>query len=61
MITSIYNICFVLSGAIDNERYGEYLFDITSDTVMHGFAGYFDTVLYKDVMLSKFTLRMRNH
>ncbi|XP_067931208.1 protein arginine N-methyltransferase 5-like [Watersipora subatra] len=39
-------------GQLDNERYGCFTFTIRSDTVMHGFAGYFDTVLYKDLFLS---------
>uniref|UniRef100_A0A0B7AFA1 Protein arginine N-methyltransferase n=1 Tax=Arion vulgaris TaxID=1028688 RepID=A0A0B7AFA1_9EUPU len=37
---------------IDNCRYKSLEFTVTQDCVIHGFAGYFDTVLYKDVMLS---------
>ncbi|KAL8574524.1 hypothetical protein ACOMHN_005901 [Nucella lapillus] len=37
---------------IDNTRYKSLTFDIHQDCVIHGLAGYFDTVLYKDVMLS---------
>lgn len=37
---------------IDNSRFKTLRFTATMDSVMHGFAGYFDTVLYKDVMLS---------
>lgn len=40
---------------IDNSRYVHVTFDeleIESGCVMHGFAGYFETVLYKDVILS---------
>ena len=41
-------------GPIDNERFITLSFTIKEDSVLHGFAGYFDTVLYKDVMLSMF-------
>lgn len=37
---------------IDNSRFATLRFTATMDSVMHGFAGYFDTVLYKDVRLS---------
>ena len=37
---------------IDNTRFKTLQFDVKLDTVLHGFSGYFDTVLYKDVMLS---------
>nr|CAG4649143.1 EOG090X028A [Scapholeberis mucronata] len=37
---------------IDNNRYEVRKFNIKCDSVLHGFAGYFETVLYKDVMLS---------
>ncbi|KAI8807420.1 PRMT5 arginine-N-methyltransferase-domain-containing protein [Cladochytrium replicatum] len=37
---------------IHNTRYGAAKFTISHDTVMHGIAGYFEAVLYKDVMLS---------
>ncbi|KAK7114500.1 protein arginine N-methyltransferase 5-like [Littorina saxatilis] len=37
---------------IDNNRYKSMTFDIAEDCVIHGLAGYFDTVLYKDVTLS---------
>ncbi|BFZ13310.1 hypothetical protein BsWGS_16351 [Bradybaena similaris] len=37
---------------IDNGRFKSLEFAITEDCAIHGFAGYFDTVLYKDVMLS---------
>lgn len=37
---------------IDNTRYKTLTFDIQEDAVIHGLAGYFDTVLYKDVILS---------
>ncbi|KAJ1338961.1 hypothetical protein BSLG_006100 [Batrachochytrium salamandrivorans] len=35
-----------------NTRYGHALFDVSQDTVMHGVAGYFESTLYKDVMIS---------
>lgn len=37
---------------IDNTRYITLEYDIDTDAVLHGFAGYFDTVLYKNVNLS---------
>ena len=37
---------------VDNSRYGARRFSIDCDSVLHGFAGYFETVLYKDVTLS---------
>lgn len=39
---------------IDNGRFKSLEFSIAEDCAIHGFAGYFDTVLYKDVMLSKY-------
>lgn len=41
-----------------NARYAEIEFDMKCDSVCHGFAGYFETVLYKDVLLST---RPENH
>lgn len=35
-----------------NNREGFLTFDVSEDCVLHGFAGYFETVLYKDVCLS---------
>lgn len=40
------------SEVIDNSRYVSLEFCIKSDAVLHGFAGYFDSVLYGDVTLS---------
>jgi len=37
---------------IDNSRSEILTFPIECDAMLHGFAGYFETVLYKDVMLS---------
>ncbi|KAL1117457.1 hypothetical protein AAG570_004783 [Ranatra chinensis] len=37
---------------VDHTRYGHLNFHITQNSVCHGFAGYFDAVLYKDVKLS---------
>lgn len=37
---------------IDNSRFIQMEFDVEHDCVMTGFAGYFDTVLYKDIKLS---------
>ena len=39
---------------IDNSRYATLSFKPSTDVVIHGFAGYFDCVLYGDVTLSKF-------
>ncbi|XP_042904254.1 protein arginine N-methyltransferase 5 isoform X2 [Parasteatoda tepidariorum] len=36
----------------DNARYGKLTFDVPYNSTIHGFAGYFDTVLYKDITLS---------
>ena len=38
---------------IDNSRFKTLDFVVENSSLLHGFAGYFDTVLYKDVMLSK--------
>ena len=38
---------------IDNCRYESLDFTVDEDALVHGFAGYFDTNLYKDVMLSE--------
>lgn len=36
----------------DNSRYKSLSFDVEMEAELHGFAGYFDTVLYGDIMLS---------
>ncbi|CAN7990973.1 unnamed protein product [Ixodes hexagonus] len=41
-------------GKIDNSRYKSLKFQIRDNYVLHGFAGYFDCVLYKDIILSIF-------
>lgn len=46
-------IFFPLDTVIDNTRYTCLEFDIKQDAVLHGFAGYFDTILYDNVTLSK--------
>ena len=38
----------------DNTRYKSLTFDIANEAQLHGFAGYFDTILYDDIMLSKY-------
>ena len=38
---------------INNERYLAMTFDLKEAAVLHGFAGYFDTILYDDITLSK--------
>lgn len=37
---------------VDNSRFRTISFKAKLDAVLHGFAGYFDTVLYKDIVLS---------
>ncbi|KAJ3413429.1 hypothetical protein HDV05_008070 [Chytridiales sp. JEL 0842] len=37
---------------VHNTRYASAVFEIPYDVVVHGIAGYFESVLYKDVMLS---------
>merc|ERR1719483_1920994 len=37
---------------IDNTRYEELSFSIISDSVLHGFGGYFECYLYKNIMIS---------
>lgn len=36
----------------NNDRYATLIFDIKQDCVLHGFAGYFNAVLYKDIIIS---------
>lgn len=40
------------AGVIDNSRYMKVQFPISETNLVHGFAGYFEAVLYKDVKLS---------
>ena len=37
---------------IDNTRYEELDFDIITESVLHGFGGYFECYLYKEIMIS---------
>jgi hypothetical protein len=37
---------------LDNTRYKCLSFSISQNCVLHGFSGYFDTVLYKSIVLS---------
>ncbi|ELU14784.1 hypothetical protein CAPTEDRAFT_161444 [Capitella teleta] len=39
-------------GVIDNNRHESLTFPIEQDAVLHGFGGYFDCLLYKDISLS---------
>jgi len=39
-------------GKIDNTRYEVKNFEISMDSQLHGFAGYFECTLYKDIMIS---------
>ncbi|XP_058818609.1 protein arginine N-methyltransferase 5 [Topomyia yanbarensis] len=41
-----------LDRVIDNSRFKTLRFKASLDCVMHGFAGYFDTILYKDITVS---------
>ncbi|XP_078394246.1 protein arginine N-methyltransferase 5, partial [Cetorhinus maximus] len=45
-------------GTSDNNRYKTLDFKVNLNTVLHGFAGYFETILYKNVTLS---IRPDNH
>lgn len=38
---------------IDNNRYCTLEFPVEVNTVLHGFAGYFETVLYQNITLSE--------
>lgn len=38
---------------MNNNRYQCLRFPVSCNSVLHGFAGYFETTLYKDVTLSK--------
>jgi len=44
--------CAQLGQNIDNTRHLKLSFEAEQDCVIHGFSGFFDTVLYKDVILS---------
>ncbi|XP_072357647.1 protein arginine N-methyltransferase 5 [Scyliorhinus torazame] len=54
--------CFTFAhpndGKNDNNRYKTLDFKVNLNTVLHGFAGYFETILYKNVTLS---IRPENH
>ncbi|KAH3824362.1 hypothetical protein DPMN_126197 [Dreissena polymorpha] len=39
---------------IDNSRFKSLEYHVENTAVLHGFAGYFDTMLYKDVYLSMY-------
>jgi len=41
---------------IDNSRYGEVEFTIPTTGTMHGFAGFFEAKLYKDIAISKLNI-----
>jgi len=41
-----------LDATIDNSRFEELEFEINSDSVLHGFGGYFECTLYKEVDIS---------
>ena len=41
------------SNCTDNTRYKSVSFAMQENAEVHGFAGYFDTVLYKDIILSE--------
>lgn len=44
---------FLSDPMIDNNRYCTLEFPVEVNTVLHGFAGYFETVLYRDISLSE--------
>ena len=43
----------ISDAVIDNTRHICMQFDIDQDALLHGFSGYFETVLYGDINLSK--------
>lgn len=43
---------FILDSVTDNSRYEIKTFEVQQNSVLHGFSGYFDTVLFKDITLS---------
>ena len=47
------NYISVLDQPIDNSRYKRTDFDVSCANIIHGVAGYFDVVLYKDIMISE--------
>ncbi|XP_078041108.1 protein arginine N-methyltransferase 5 [Augochlora pura] len=40
------------SDVIDNSRYEFRTFEVQQNSVLHGFSGYFDSILYKDITMS---------
>ncbi|XP_071958231.1 protein arginine N-methyltransferase 5-like [Antedon mediterranea] len=48
----VFTFCHPRKDMKDNKRYKSIEFDISESAVLHGFAGYFDTVLYADIKLS---------
>lgn len=48
----IHECSTVTASPIDNTRYKKLVFPVVQDSVLHGFSGYFDTVLYNGTMLS---------
>lgn len=49
--------CCFSADRIDNSRVKSLEFEAKTSFSLHGFAGYFETVLYKDVTLSEYTSR----
>lgn len=47
------SMSFLTDPMIDNNRYCTLEFPVEVNTVLHGFAGYFETVLYRDITLSE--------
>ena len=45
-------LCNPRDELIDNSRYSELTFPIVADSVLHGFGGYFECKLYKEIMIS---------
>ena len=59
---TLFSMIFILyvDTPINNERYICLRFEVKESYVLHGFAGYFDTLLYDDLTLSKLALRYHN-
>ena len=51
---ALVNMCVLsLDVPINNERYVSLTFEVCEASVLHGFAGYFDSVLYDDLTMSE--------
>ena len=51
------SITYHIDVPINNDRYISLKFEVGESSLLHGFAGYFDSVLYRDLHMSKLFLR----